>query len=59
MTKTLLAPHRNAEVAQSNAVSPAPSTAKLKYKKKDLQKALQKFRNWILKKKKLTSTAKI
>ena len=30
MTKTLLAPHLRAEVAQSNAVSPAPSTAKLR-----------------------------
>ena len=28
-TNTLLAPHRSAEVAQSNAVSPAPSTITL------------------------------
>lgn len=28
-TKTFLAPHRNADVAQSKAVSPAPSTMTL------------------------------
>ena len=30
MTNTLLAPHLKAEVAQSNAVSPAPSTGNIK-----------------------------
>ena len=30
MTNTLLAPHLKAEVAQSNAVSPAPSTRNIK-----------------------------
>ena len=35
ITKTLLAPHLRAEVAQSNAVSPAPSTANVEKVEKD------------------------